>query len=205
MAQRATGQTCRGQRGHSSHLMAGDNLCFRWPQTPAVLPVWAMGTAEPTGLLRGWSFVVSGEIQPRKAGEIQPGKAVQVALCGAGKNLPGRAGPDLLICLPQNGAAPQGLAALIYKMHLPPLLHLLAAQMPESSTSMTNVTAPWEGDHCSRAAVQRFIKYIKTSWILSAPLAPNKAEGRTSVRANPQGGTGGWWAWGKQSHCLPLP
>lgn len=33
----------------------------------------------------------------------QPGKTVQAALCGAGKNLPGRAGPDLLLSFPQNG------------------------------------------------------------------------------------------------------
>lgn len=90
-------------------------------------------------------------------------------------------------------------------MHLRPLLHLLPAQMPENSTSMTNVTAPPEGDHCSRAIARRFIKYVKTTRIPRAPLAQNTAEGRTSVRGNSQGGTEGWWAWERQCHCLPLP
>lgn len=67
---------------------------------------------------------------------------------------------------------------------------------------MTNVTAPWEGDHCSRAVVQRFIKYIKSSWILSVPLAQNKAEGSENKCSE--------WHWGllgmgEAMPLLPLP
>lgn len=66
---------------------------------------------------------------------------------------------------------------------------------------MTNVTAPWEGDHCSRAVGQRFIKYIKTSWILSAPLAQNKAEGSENKFPG--------WHWGLvgtgEAMSLPAP
>lgn len=64
---------------------------------------------------------------------------------------------------------------------------------------MTNVTAPCEGDHCSRAVVQRFIKYIKTSWILSVPLAQNKAEGSESKFSG--------WHWGLvgTGEAMPVP
>lgn len=58
----------------SSHLMALNSL---FPTT--------MGRAEPVSY-RGWIFVVSGE--------IQAGKIMQVALGGAGENLPGRAGNE---------------------------------------------------------------------------------------------------------------
>lgn len=107
------------------------------------------------------------------------------------RNLFARAGPDLPIYFTQNGArsAPRGLVALIYDTHLRPLLNLLLAQTTVNATSMTNVIALCKADNHSRAIVQRLIKYIKTGWISSIPLAENKPEGRASAGVNSHDGT----------------
>lgn len=184
-----------GDRATSSYLMVEGQplaqvaLNSRFSTSDFWL-MWAMNSLGRESRARKPRGAEASVRQKEKKNNLNQQKACG-RLFAMQRNLFARAGPDLPIYFTQNGArsAPRGLVALIYDTHLRPLLNLLLAQTTVNATSMTNVIALCEADNHSRAIVQRLIKYIKTGWISSIPLAENKPEGRASAGVNSHDGT----------------